>query len=367
MITLSPLHGMPDIKPGDDLASLIAGCLAAQGDSLLPGDIMVVTSKIISKADGLYVATADRADLVLQESTAVVAERRTSTGMTRVVASVVGPVMAGAGIDASNAASNAASDSSGASPGAGPGETDDQLLLLPRDPDASARRLHAGLTALLGHENFGVILSDTSGRPWRTGLTDFALGAAGIQLVDDLRGHADTGGRDLAVTVRNLADAVAAAADLVKGKVDRVPVAVVRGLSSMVVPVDLGEPVSILVRSGPADWFALGQAEAVRAALGVSAGSPESEEAGIASVHPEPLIDRVERSVRVALHGEIAPLAQVRSSADEGAVRLHLVCDDPVLLGRVWARIEIALRGERLDVTTEVSDPREVRLAIREP
>lgn len=364
MITLSPLHGMPDIKPGDDLAALIAGCLAAQGDSLLPGDIVVVTSKIVSKADGLYVATADRADLVLQESTAVVAERRTSTGMTRVVASVVGPVMAGAGIDASNAPSNAVPD---ASSGAESRETDDQLLLLPRDPDASARRLHAGLTALVGHENFGVILSDTSGRPWRTGLTDFALGAAGIQLVDDLRGHADTGGRDLAVTVRNLADAVAAAADLVKGKVDGVPVAVVRGLSSMVVPVDRGEPVSTLVRSGPADWFALGQAEAVRAALGVSAGSPESEEAGIASVHPEPLIDRVERSVRVALHGELAQLADVRSSVDEGAVRLHLVCDDPVLLGRVWARIEVALRGERLDATTEVSDPREVRLVIREP
>ncbi len=350
MITLLPVHGIPEITPGTDLGSTLADALRACRITLTDGDIVVVTSKIVSKAEGLFAAHGDRARLTLEESQAVVTERATSGAPTRVVSALAGPVMAGAGIDASNAA-------------------DDRLLLLPRDPDASAARVHAGLAAAVGGTaRFGVVLSDTAGRPWRAGLVDFALGLHGIDPLDDLRGRPDTEGRDLAVTVRNLADEIAAAADLVKGKVDRVPAAVVRGLSALVTQDPATPRARDLVRKGPDDWFSMGRAEAVRAALGVPPGSAASEAVGVESVHPEPLVERVRRAARVALSGGDA--ARIEATPDsapggpDGTVTATLTADDPVVLGRTWARLEVALAGERLVAQALAREPHGLRLQV---
>lgn len=326
-ITLLPVTGLPEIAAGDDLARLIA-----QAIHLQDGDIVVVTSKVVSKALGLGVLTHDRQALVLDQSTAVVAERATATGVTRIVASSSGPVMTGAGIDASNS---------------------EELLLLPPDPDAAAHDLRTALEAATG-VHLAVVLSDTSGRPWRAGLSDFALGTSGLQRLDDLRGLADTHGRDLAVTVRNLADEIASAADLVKGKIERVPVAVVRGSASLLTD----EPQPSLVRTGPMDWFALGRHEAVRAALGVTPGSPDAEAVGLPAVGEEPVADRLQRAVRAAAHGQPPVAVQV----DEQTV--ELAADDPVALGRVWARIEVSLAGERLTCSAQQLGPQRVRITI---
>lgn len=329
-LTILPVRGIPQVRAGDDVGALVVTALRAQGERLRDGDLLVVTSKLVSKADDLVPTTDDRAALVLAESDRVVSERATSTGTTRVVAALAGPVMAGAGIDASNTGSS-------------------ELLLLPHDPDAAAAGLRAAVVGAWGEPvRVGVVLSDTAGRPWRAGLTDFALGLAGVRGVDDLRGRTDSEGRELAVTVRCLADEVAAAADLVKGKLDGVPVALVRGLDGLVVD-GPGTRARELVRSGPEDWFALGRAESVRDALGVPAGSPLSESCGIESVHPEPLADRIARAVRVALAD---PAVRRGGEAGVGATsdgdRVELRADDPVLLGRAWARVEVALAGERL-------------------
>lgn len=325
-IALVPVRGMPEVITGDDLAVLIMTALTASGTALVDGDILVVTSKVVSKAAGLWADPDRRAALVLEQSTAVVAERRTATSHTRVVTARSGPVLAGAGIDASNS-------------------DDDRLLLLPADPDAAAVDLHRELRRHLPDEaRIAVLLTDTAGRPWRAGLVDIALGCSGLCGIDDLRGTSDTHGRDLAVTVRNLADEIAAAADLVKGKLDRVPIAIVRGLPHLVLEHGPGTPARDLVRSGPTDWFALGRAEAVRDALGIPAGSELSESVGIESVAPEPLPDRVARAVRVALHGHEGAGGDVGQDGH----RVDLSARDSLTLGRVWARLEIALAGERL-------------------
>lgn len=326
MITIRPVGFDTEVTPDLDLPAVLAEHLRPV---LSPGDVVVVTSKIVSKWLGLYAAAdVDRAELVLQQSHAVIAERATADSITRVVHASAGPVMAGAGIDASNSA-------------------DERLLLLPDDADSVARRLRCELARSLARPtDFAVVLSDTSGRAWRAGLTDFALGAAGLNPLDDLRGLADTTGRDLAVTIRNIADEVASAADLVKGKVDRVPVAVLSGLGAFVTDED-GAGVAGLVRTGPTDWFGLGRAEAVRAALGVAPGTPLAAEVGVESVLEEPLQDRVARALRVALAAGDAVDAELPAAAGD-AVVIRLRGADPVALGRVWARLEVALAGERL-------------------
>jgi coenzyme F420-0:L-glutamate ligase/coenzyme F420-1:gamma-L-glutamate ligase len=353
MISIRPIGFETEVTPETDLPALLAGLLRPADDPrdgaglrLLPGDVLVVTSKIVSKWLGLHAPTGvERADLVLRQAHSVVAERMAPSGITRVVHATAGPVMAGAGIDASNAG-------------------DDRLLLLPGDADAVARRLRQDLAKLLHRPtDFAVILSDTSGRPWRAGLTDFALGAAGLRTVDDLRGMADTAGRDLAVTIRNIADEIASAADLVKGKIDRVPVAVVSGLAAYVMD-ETGSGARELVRTGPTDWFAQGRAEAVRGALGVTAGTPLAAEVGIESVMPEQLVDRVARAVRVALAAGDDVAATTRATGV--TVRVVLRAADPVALGRVWARLEVALAGERL-VSIVENAAGTVEFAVREP
>ncbi|WP_114905448.1 coenzyme F420-0:L-glutamate ligase [Ornithinimicrobium murale] len=328
-VTIHPLHDIPEIGSGADLGRVIRDALDRAGLTLTEGDVLAVSSKVISKAQGLRTADDGRADSVLQHSRRVVAERRTPTGTTRVVEALAGPVMAGAGIDGSNT---------------GP---DERLLLLPADPDLAARQLYADLlTAHAPHPlpRIGIVVTDTAGRPWREGQTDFALGACSVAVVEDLRGGTDTDGRPLAVTSRAVADEIAAAADLVKGKSRAVPVALVRGLPEGTVTGPGSAGARSMVRTGPGDWFALGSAEAVRAALGVAPGSAAADQVGVASVVPEPYADRLTRATRLALHGEGA--ASVVPSSDGGLV-VH--ADDPFVAGRVGARLEVALASESLN------------------
>ena len=233
--------GLGEVAPGDDLAALVGDVLAASG-GLADGDVVVVTSKVVSKAEGRVVAAADREAAITAETVRVVAERRREGAPPlRIVENRLGLVMAAAGVDASNT-------------------PEGTVLLLPEDPDASARRLRAALGARFD-VRLGVVVTDTVGRPWREGLVDIAIGAAGLRVVDDLRGSHDTHGRPLSVTVTAVADEVAAASELVRGKAAGRPVAVVRGLGRLVTPDD-GPGARALVRPAASDLFREGSAEA---------------------------------------------------------------------------------------------------------
>lgn len=242
------LPGIPEVRPGDDLVRLVAEASVAEGlPGLADGDVLIVTSKIVSKAEGRVVRAADREASIDAETVRVVARR----GPARIVESRHGLVMAAAGVDASNT----------------PAGT---VLLLPEDPDASARRLREGLRAALGRD-VGIVVTDTFGRPWREGQTDVAIGAAGVRVLEDLRGGVDAFGNPLGVTVTAVGDELAAAGELVKGKADGLPVSVVRGLGRHVAP-DGPEAVPeggarALVREAAHDMFRLGTSEAVREAV----------------------------------------------------------------------------------------------------
>jgi coenzyme F420-0:L-glutamate ligase / coenzyme F420-1:gamma-L-glutamate ligase len=205
-ISLIPVTGMPEVRAGDELAALIADRVA-----LAAGDVVVVTQKIVSKAEGRLVPIDPDEPLahkVLVEQEAVrVLRRRGELVMTE---TRHGFVCANAGVDLSNVERGFAA-------------------LLPVDPDRSARRIRDGLRARVGVD-VGVIVSDTFGRTWRRGVTDIAIGAAGIAGIVDLRGTSDALGRELAVTEVCVADELAGAAELVMGKASGVPVAVVRGV-----------------------------------------------------------------------------------------------------------------------------------------
>jgi len=261
-LEILPVRGLGDVRPGADLVGLIA----AAAPWLRDGDILVVTSKIVSKAEGRLVDVptsgpereAAREEILAAETARPVARR----GHTVIVQTHHGFVMASAGIDASNV------DRS-------------QLVLLPKDPDATARAMRSGFRDRFGFD-VAVIISDTMGRPWRNGLVDVALGAAGIDALLDHRGQIDPYGNELHVTQMAVIDELASAAELVKGKRDQVPVAVVRGLLAAAGPEAVGPeavgPEAVgpradgpgavtLVRGADQDLFSLGTAEARRAGL----------------------------------------------------------------------------------------------------
>jgi coenzyme F420-0:L-glutamate ligase/coenzyme F420-1:gamma-L-glutamate ligase len=238
-ITISGIPGIPEILPGADLGALISGAITESGPELRDGDILVVTSKAVSKAEG-RVVTSTREDAIAAETVRVVARR----GATTIAQTRHGFVLAAAGVDESNTA---------------PGT----VVLLPADPDESARRLRKALRARLG-VSVGVIVTDTMGRPWRAGQTDTAIGAAGVLPVRDHRGEADAFGNMLEVTVAAVADEIAAAGDLVKGKALQLPVALVRGLSALVIDED-GPGARALVRAAADDMFRLGAADVIPA------------------------------------------------------------------------------------------------------
>jgi dehydro coenzyme F420 reductase / coenzyme F420-0:L-glutamate ligase / coenzyme F420-1:gamma-L-glutamate ligase len=235
------IAGIPEITPGADLAGLIADAATAPGGpGLEDGDILVVTSKVVSKAEG-RVAAMTREDAVAAETVRVVARR----GAMTIAQTRHGFVMAAAGVDESNTA---------------PGT----VVLLPEDPDESARRLRKALRAARPGVNVGVVVTDTFGRPWRAGQTDTAIGAAGVLPARDHRGEADAWGNTLDVTVAAVADEIAAAGDLVKGKARQLPVALVRGLSGLVTDAD-GPGARVLVRPSSEDMFRLGAADVLPA------------------------------------------------------------------------------------------------------
>jgi coenzyme F420-0:L-glutamate ligase / coenzyme F420-1:gamma-L-glutamate ligase len=230
-LTVIPIDGLPEIGTGTDLAAMISDSAA----DLRDGDILVVTSKIISKAEG-RVVRSDRQAAIEAETVRVVARR----GPTTIAVTRHGLVLAAAGVDASNTA---------------PGT----VVLLPEDPDGSARRLRKALGDRR-QVTVGVIITDTMGRPWRVGQTDAAIGTAGVVPLRDHRGQADTFGNPLEVTIAAVADELAGAADLVKGKTSQVPVAIVRGLAELVTSQD-GPGAAALIRPAAEDMFRLGAAD----------------------------------------------------------------------------------------------------------
>jgi coenzyme F420-0:L-glutamate ligase / coenzyme F420-1:gamma-L-glutamate ligase len=327
-VTAFGVPGLPEVRAGDDLAALVLAALAANDQRLADGDILVVSSKVLSKAAGLVVEADGRERVVAQETVRLVAERRTPRGLSQVVQAAAGPVMAAAGVDASNTAAGT-------------------VLTLPSDPDGAARDLRARLRSG-GAPRIAVVVSDTAGRAWRRGQVDFALGCAGLVVVDDLRGTRDSAGHLLEVTERVVADEVASLADLVKGKVAGVPVAVVRGLAALVTDDD-GPGAASLLRDPASDWFRMGHVEAVRAALAAGSRRPPSVEPP--SVLPEPVPHRATRATQIALSGaadlpDDLPCEVVETP---GGAQVRVEVADPYAAGVCASRLRAALWAEDLE------------------
>lgn len=230
-VQLIPVEGIGDIAAGDDLASIILNAIRAGGTLLEDGDVLVVTHKVVSKAEGA-VKTGVEADrdyrrIVEQEAVSIVRRR----GDLVIAETRHGFVCANAGVDRSNAVVGT-------------------VVLLPRDPDRSAHKLRSKLERQTG-ATLGVIITDTFGRAWRRGVVDFAIGISGVPALIDYRGRPDMYGRVMEVTEVGVADEIAAAADLVMGKSDGIPVAIVRGLD---LPAQNGRA-SDLVRPPEEDLF----------------------------------------------------------------------------------------------------------------
>jgi coenzyme F420-0:L-glutamate ligase / coenzyme F420-1:gamma-L-glutamate ligase len=240
------VEGIPEIEAGMDLSEVIGTAIEAEG--LHHGDILVISSKIVSKAEGRIVQANDREQAITDETVRVVATRAFPKGVTRIVENHLGIVGAAAGVDASNT-------------------PEGTVLLLPLDPDGSAARIRAALQDRF-EIAIGVIISDTLGRPWREGQTDIAIGGSGVTLLEDLRGTTDTQGRVLDVTAPAVGDELASAADLVKRKSDGLPVAVIRGLGHLLNPDAAGA--RSIIRPSETDMFRLGTDEAY--AQGFEAG-----------------------------------------------------------------------------------------------
>jgi coenzyme F420-0:L-glutamate ligase/coenzyme F420-1:gamma-L-glutamate ligase len=238
-IEILPVTGLPEFRPGDDLSAAVAAAAPWLRDS----DVVVVTSKVVSKCEGRLVAAPEdpeerdqlRRKLVDDEAVRVLARK----GRTLITENRIGLVQAAAGVDGSNV-----------------GRT--ELALLPVDPDGSAATLRAGLRERLGVD-VAVVITDTMGRAWRNGQIDAAVGAAGLTVLHGYSGAVDHYGNELVVTEIAVADEVAAAADLVKGKLTAMPVAIVRGLTVT----DDGSTARQLLRLGPEDLFWLGTAESI--------------------------------------------------------------------------------------------------------
>ncbi|HEV7950014.1 MAG TPA: coenzyme F420-0:L-glutamate ligase [Glaciihabitans sp.] len=252
MLTVFPVPGIGEIVAGDNLATIIGDAIAAH---ITDGDILAVTSKIVSKAEGRQIAADDREEAITTQTVRVVASRSHSNGVTRIVENPLGLVMAAAGVDSSNT-------------------PDGVVLLLPVDPDATAAALRDAFAARFGIR-IGVVITDTVGRAWRQGQTDIAIGAAGVRVLDDLRGTTDTMGRRMDVTVAAAGDEIAGAADLVKGKTSGNPVAIVRGLPHLLSD-SVEQNARSLVRPAAEDMFRLGSDEAY--AEGFTAGVASVED-----------------------------------------------------------------------------------------
>jgi coenzyme F420-0:L-glutamate ligase len=351
-IELLPVAGIGELRPGDNLAALIAD----NAPPLLDGDILVVTSKVISKIEGRLVAidpadpdARERARLAAidDETVRVIAAR----GDLRIVQTRHGLVIAAAGVDLSNVAQ-------------------DELALLPIDPDASAAALRDGLRARLGVD-VGVVISDSAGRPWRAGIVDYAIGVAGFSAVFDARGALDRHGNELIVTEVAVADEVAAAADLVKGKLSGVPVAIVRGLARDGKLRDDGLGSSTLIRDAADDLFRLGTAEAIEVGRtsAISPSAPGLHASAVAIVSAMPDAPPAEGAIKYAF---LAFLAARPDAMDRSCVPGHLTSStmvvDPerrrlllTLHPRVGLWLQVGGHCERDDATVLDTGRREAR------
>ncbi|MCI4011308.1 coenzyme F420-0:L-glutamate ligase [Brevibacterium sp. ZH18] len=269
-----------DITAGSDLAAILINALRRNRIDLKDGDILVIASKVVSKAEGRLCSVADRAefeDLVKDSSAHLVAERTYASGTTvQVVRTHSGTVQAAAGLDQSN--------SRGA------------VVLHPHDSDRSADGLRA-LVEQAFSVRIGVVISDTTSRPWRVGVGDFALGLSGFSGLDDQRGKPDDDGRVQSVTVRAVADEIAAAADLVKGSSRGLPMALVRGAGGYL---NNGrDGAKVLNRDIVEDWFRFGHVEAIQRGLGVT----ELPGRAAAGDNGDDILERVSRAIRVVRAG----------------------------------------------------------------
>jgi len=246
MISVIPVAGIPEVRPGDDLAGFIADGLRDGGIGLADDDVLVVTQKVVSKAEGRVVdlstveprpeavdwaqrwgKDARQVELVLRESAEVV---RWADGGLIISRTRHGFVCANAGVDLSNTGG------------------EELATLLPEDPDGSARLLRARLGELMGAQP-AVVVSDSFGRPWRSGIVNVAIGAAGMSALVDLRGEPDAQGREMRSTIIAAADELASAADLAGGKTGQLPVAVVRGYAVARPGVDRGAAELVMPRA----------------------------------------------------------------------------------------------------------------------
>ncbi|WP_328465369.1 coenzyme F420-0:L-glutamate ligase [Actinoplanes sp. NBC_00393] len=331
-LEILPVRGIGDVTAGDDLAELIMNAAPWLAD----GDVLVVTSKIVSKAEGRLVEVpADgpereeaRQRALAGETARVVARR----GPTTIVQTHHGFVMAAAGIDASNVDKT-------------------HLVLLPADPDGSAQALRADF--LRRGLDVAVIVSDTMGRAWRNGLTDVALGAAGIEAFRDHRGEIDPYGNELSLTQMAVIDELSAAAELVKGKRDRVPVAVVRGYPRT----GPGSGAAVLVRDTESDMFSLGTAEA--RALGLREAARLAD--GRSGIADPAAVRRALRTLDGLLTAAVSVQADgVRLSPDRaGAAAL-------IRLGADAQRLRAALAAEGVSTVALIDDDG-ITLTIGDP
>jgi coenzyme F420-0:L-glutamate ligase/coenzyme F420-1:gamma-L-glutamate ligase len=254
-VEILPVHGIPEVRPGDDLPGLIVTALAGAGIQVRHGDVLAVTQKVVSKAEGRLVETGEggREAWVAHEARRIVGRRHDVV----IAETRHGFVCANAGVDASNVA-------------------DGFVTLLPEDPDGSAEDIRRALAASVGVA-VGIVVTDTFGRAWRRGLVNVAIGAAGIPALVDLRGSKDAAGRVLEATIVALADEVAAASGLVMGKAEGVPVAVVRGLSLEGPRL----PAAALVRERGEDLFRESPLQSIHARRSIRAFAPGAVERSV--------------------------------------------------------------------------------------
>jgi dehydro coenzyme F420 reductase / coenzyme F420-0:L-glutamate ligase / coenzyme F420-1:gamma-L-glutamate ligase len=350
-VELIPLEGLPEVEPGDDLAALLEPSLAANAAS--DGDVVAITQKVVSKAEGRMVPGEDRAAWVERESVDVVARR----GDLVITRTQHGFVCANAGVDASNV-------------------REGFLTLLPEDPDASAERLQKELSARLGLSRLGVVVTDTFGRPWREGVVDVAIGCAGLPALVDLRGTTDDRGKKLETTLVAFADAVAAASGLVMTKSARVPAALVRGLDGSTGVAPPG-PASTLVRRPEDDLFRESALVAVSAArpaerfgIGELAAGSLEEAVRAASRGVAPLLAVVTSSVglrrlRAASHPTQRPALAAATAAVVPCLRTPDESIEAASLraGAAIGRLTVALRARRIGWAWDPEAPLDADLA----
>lgn len=320
MLSVWAPDGIGEVASGDDLAEHLLPHV-----DLADGDVVTVTSKVVSKAEG-RVRPGEREEALAEETLRVVARR----GPTAIVRNRLGLTMAAAGIDASNVAAG-------------------HIALLPLDPDASARRLRRALAERTGR-NVGVLVTDTAGRAWREGQTDIAIGAAGLRVADSLAGATDAYGNPLTVTMPALADEIAGCADLVAGKLSGRPFAVLRGLADLVLAAgEHGPGAAALVRAEGGDLFGYGAREAVVRAL---AGDP-ADRAPFGD--PAPLEELAGALAR------ICGMPVVPAGADGAALRLASGVPEPVVAAVCFAH------GWRLDAFEQLPTGLTVRVSTATP